>query len=96
MKWTQKNGVKIDIKDMSTQHLRNTIAMIERNYSHQCLIDALGADAYAATAPDGAAMAAEDAATELMECADTLEGIEEWCKAYPHLCRELEKRGVPC
>ena len=29
--WTTKNGKKIDVDDMSTEHLRNTLKMILRN-----------------------------------------------------------------
>ena len=29
--WTTKDGTKIDVDDMSTEHLRNTLKMILRN-----------------------------------------------------------------
>lgn len=30
MIWTMKDGTHIDIKDMGTQHLKNTIALVQR------------------------------------------------------------------
>jgi hypothetical protein len=32
--WTTKDGVKLDINEMSIEHLRNTLKMIVRNESH--------------------------------------------------------------
>lgn len=29
--WTKKNGEKVNIKDMDTDHIKNTIKMMERN-----------------------------------------------------------------
>jgi len=31
MMWTMKNGTKIRIKDMSTEHIKNCIKMVERD-----------------------------------------------------------------
>lgn len=91
MKWTQKNGVKIDIKDMSTQHLRNTIALLERKRER---IYGLGLDAAAAAASFQGEMAyyyAEQESDQLIDYANAFA-----IRKIEPLRRELEKRGVPC
>jgi len=59
-KWKCRDGRVLDIKDMETRHLRNTIAMLRRNgvvttdEYMSCLAYACSSDT-----PDGAAMCAE-------------------------------------
>lgn len=63
--WTTKNGTVVSIADMSDGHLDNTVAMLDRNPRVKALARAFAYEylpsmyAYAATAPDGAAMAVE-------------------------------------
>ena len=41
--WTTKDGTKIDVDDMSTEHLRNTLKMILRNIDNaKCKPKSLG------------------------------------------------------
>lgn len=60
MLWKCKDGRIIHIKDMSTKHLRNAIAMLRR-HGVVTTDEHLSCLAYACSAntPDGAAMAAE-------------------------------------
>jgi hypothetical protein len=71
MKWTCKDGIEIDIIEMETSHIENTIrflrrkgAVTERECSEYfaCL-----AYAYPVNTPDGSAMAAENEALSFNE-----------------------------
>lgn len=46
--WVQKNGKTIPIKEMSGSHIRNTIAMIDRNFTHYDDLTAEVAEAWRA------------------------------------------------
>lgn len=93
--WKQKNGVKILIKDMTDDHIKNTIAMLERNYSKECINESFNAMEFAiSTGGEMASCAAENASDDLLEEAERLERIEDWEK-WPQLNalqKELERR----
>jgi len=92
--WTTKSGEKVPIRLMGDRHLLNTIRLLQRTYATNCWRTALAADAYAATAPDGAAMAAENAAAWLSDEALEQERIDEEYPIFKHLHAEAERRGL--
>jgi len=63
---------------MELSHMRNVVHMVcrSRRVSLLLLKEALCASSYATTAPDGAAMAAEEAAGELIDAACDRKAIE--------------------
>jgi hypothetical protein len=58
MKWKTRDGRTLAPSEMSTEHLKNAIAMLRRQgkVTHGELLSMI---AYAGSAPDGAAMAVE-------------------------------------
>jgi hypothetical protein len=82
MKWQTKDGRMLSISDISDSHLLNINNMLERNgFVHSSV--ALSCLAYSATAPDGAAMAAESA-FESMKFNDVSDAIFD----------EVDRRGL--
>jgi hypothetical protein len=65
MKWTMKNGQQIDISDMTTDHLKNTISMLRRvEHSWELAADACaGAPVQGEMAMDAAMSAMDEALT---------------------------------
>lgn len=68
--WATREGALIRIRAMSDNHLRNSIAMLERGSRRRALRSLLHIAAYIAGAPEHAADAAEEASRELMSMAD--------------------------
>lgn len=64
--WRTKDGRKIRVSAMTDQHVLNT-ARFCRRQSASLMRDSFRAGAYASTAPDGAAMAAESEANAAMD-----------------------------
>ena len=80
MKWKCTDGRVLDHQEIETNHLRNIIGLLRRK-GVVTLDEYLSCAAYAASAPDGAAMCAEN----------ELEGMRPW-KGLEILEAELESR----
>ena len=76
--WTTRDKRVIRVSKMKLRHMRNAVHMVcrSRRVSLLMLKDALSASIYASTAPDGAAMAAEEAADQLIDAACDRKAIE--------------------
>ena len=76
--WTTQDKRVMRVSKMELSHMRNVVHMVcrSRRVSLMILKDALSATSYATTAPDGAAMAAEEAAGELIDAAYDRKAIE--------------------
>lgn len=65
--WKTKDGTFIPVKELTDGHLLNAIKLLQRAAKEQGHLTALSLQAYAVTAPDGAADAAERGASSLLE-----------------------------
>lgn len=77
--WTMRDGRSIAVDNMAIGHVWNAVAMLRRKAHRQMLkraksleSQALDLFAYAHDAPDGASLAAEEGACELLDEAATL------------------------
>lgn len=70
--WQMRDGRKIYVSKMSGSHMINCVRMVCRHRRIRIMLlhEAACASVYAATAPDGAADAAESCAEELFNAAD--------------------------
>lgn len=66
-KWKTRDGRVLTPEEMETSHLAAALTMCDRKVRRHLYAQAFSACRYAATAPDGAAMAAEAAADECIE-----------------------------
>lgn len=94
--WKTKDGRVVRVREMDDAHLMNTIAFLRRRAPLRALFLAMNAGRYSETAPDGAAMAAEQAETELLDLLD--EGpdaiLEQLEPAFPTMLREARRRKL--
>ena len=82
--WKTRDGREIPVGLMTDDHLKNTFKMLKRrNFQRKSTI--LNCLAYAATAPDGAAMAAEAEASAMRYNPQAV-----------YIFDEVERRGLAC
>jgi hypothetical protein len=67
MKWRCHDGRVLYIREMGSQHIVNSLHMMQRVQRIHLMQGSLSALAYAGSAPDGAAMAAEGEADHMMD-----------------------------
>lgn len=93
--WTMRDGRKIRVCDMDDKHLCNAIRLIRRVSAKRAYALAATALLYARDAPDGAAMAAEDAADQLLAM-DSMDAAEEFDESglYAAMMDDAERRGL--
>lgn len=94
--WKTRHGARVRVCDMTDTHLLNAEAMCRRNYFRFCdeVASAAYDYAFSASTPDGASMAAEQAADSAAEEAINQDQIGEWCPVYPSLLLEIERRNL--
>jgi hypothetical protein len=83
-KWTQRDGTKIRICDMSDTHLLNTIAMLERAHQHTIC----QAYSFATT------LSGEQAGYEIDREIDRMESVPSDHPLYESLADEVARRGL--
>lgn len=82
--WKTHDGRLLSPLQMETSHLENALKMCDRLVARRLMNTALSAIVYADTAPDGAAMAAEDAANECFAIMYDKEQLrKEGCRLSP-------------
>lgn len=94
--WVTREGRRILISDMTNGHVQNTYNMLIRSARTRAQLAALDALRYAANAPDGAAMAAERAADEMLDMDDVelVELFSEESKFLKRMYLEVTTRGL--
>ena len=99
--WTTRDGEVIPISDMSDQHIINTMRMLRRRANDRDVLQQLEDSAlsmleYAASAPDGASMAAEGEAAGLLAAlsGEPDKRCEVLWEEWPDLAREASLRGL--
>lgn len=65
--WLTKDGRAIEVKKMEDTHLLKTIGLLIKNTAYNQQVHAMRMMNYANSGPDGAAAAADEEATQLME-----------------------------
>lgn len=92
--WVTRDGQQVAVRDMSDQHLVNTIRMLRRKAPRMMVATELSLYAYLdSDPPDGAADCAESALRE-MEETDADEFLEGTVPTFRALLAEAEKRGL--
>lgn len=97
--WKTREGREIEIKDLDDFHLVNIISLLRRKGKPLAVAAswkwAFKALSYASTAPDGAAEAAEEEASRLLnhQCLDEMLSME--LPIFGFLLAEAENRGLP-
>lgn len=87
--WKTRDGRRIPVREMSLDHVRYALRMVDIA-AWRCDLDSWAACGYAASAPDGAAMAAEAESSSLLDQADN---HRRWALIFR---AELQRRaGVP-
>lgn len=92
--WVTKDGREIPIIEMTDAHLRNALRFLRRRAEAYRWAGALQLWSYAEHAPDGAAMAADRAAEELLEYADDDEVVSAFVPEFLALKREANRRRL--
>ena len=91
--WRMRDGTTIPVRKMEDSHLVNTIAYLRRNQERLRLRYVMQMGAYAENAPDGAALAVEQAIDEITE-AEPEEVLESCVAAFPALRAEAKRRRL--
>ena len=96
--WTTRDGTVMPITEMTDAHLAAAIRLVRMKYRSisdlMAFKAALNLYAYAADAPDGAAMAAEEEANRMLDGARQDEFLAERFPVFAALCAEADRRGI--
>ena len=97
--WTTRDGAVMPIAGMTDAHLAASIRLVRMKYRSvsdlMAFQAALNLMSYAADAPDGAAMAAEEEeAKQMLDGARQDEFLAERFPVFAALCAEAERRGM--
>lgn len=97
--WRTKDGRTLELQQMEPSHIVNAMHMIQRAHARQLLRTSLCALRYALTAPDGASLAAENAADECMgiayDAGRCFADAEREYAIVKEMVVECRRRGIP-